>query len=192
MKKYLIVCVTAILSACTTTHTSHIVDNGRLLSVRFTHSQGSLTPSFNGSIDPQKAPKPDSQGVFGLGVGQALHAEQATQSAKAMAKKSIVSNLMQVLYGPMTNKEKQQQPDQFAYYQTLISNIVAPLPDKDFSEVDVQVQEKRNRALAQVVLKLTYSNFNHLLEQQKSWSRNQGLNSALSEFQARLSSHLPR
>lgn len=192
MKKYLIVCVTAILSACTTTHTSHIVDNGRLLSVRFTHTQGSLTQPFNGSIDPEEAPKPDSQGVFGLGVGQALHAEQATQSAKAMAKKSIVSNLMQVLYGPMTNKEKQQQPDQFAYYQTLISNIVAPLPDKDFSEVDVQVQEKRNRALAQVVLKLTYSNFNHLLEQQKSWSRNQGLNSALSEFQARLSSHLPR
>lgn len=176
-----------LISGCTTTKTSTIVDSplvGAQFAGASTLSGASHSPIPNWA---GHSPKPDKIGVFGVGRGQTNNMDQAIVAAKASAKRNLATNVIRHLYGP-ANPSKDSEVDNTlrAKRISLLNKVIDEAPDSDFGMMEQQVLMQNGIFTGYSLLKLSYFNLEGLVNQQIQYSSDKKFKQALNEIQTKL------
>jgi len=131
-------------------------------------------------------PKPDASGVYATGIAESDSMVIATRKAMLEAEFGLAKLYGQELSGSERSKVDEDGRAVNGRYQGLIDKLVARVPVVGFEVVQQEVKPVNGAYHAYVLLKLPYSEFNRVLQEQRAGERDRSFQGAFADLEKRV------
>lgn len=177
------------LSACSTTPTPQqlskeqlkIEKNRREAAQNQAEKTLDAMPSWAVSV-----PRPDSTGVYALGIADSDKVQLALKKAQLQAEYGLAKQYNQELSGSERSMQQDAGANSSSQYQSLIQSLVNYVPVVGFEVVKQEVKAVNGEFQAYILLKLPYAEFNKALQTQKQQTQNVQMRQAFNDLELRL------
>jgi hypothetical protein len=200
MKKkymYVLVFIGIAIGGCSSVPTKEQIasDNAKAEAIRLkseddtrAHEQKKMEGNISQVPDwALKQAKPDSTGVFAVGMGESDVVRVALHKAVLEAEFGLAKNFNQELSGServyVQDNNGKVGNDQ---YTRLIDNLVSHVPVVGFEIINQEVKVVNGKYNAFVLVKLSYDQFNRVLQEQRKNSESKTIEKAFDDLQSRL------
>lgn len=133
-------------------------------------------------------PKPDSEGVYGIGIAESESLNLAMKKARLNAQFELAKNYKQELSG----SERSYEQDNGSTggltreYTSLIDNLVDSVEVVGYRVIEQEVYPIDGKMNAFVLVKLPYDKYNEMLKNKKEESNDEKIKAAFDDLQQRL------
>lgn len=178
-----------LLSACSSNPTSRQLVKEQL-QIEKTRQQAAQKQAEN-TIDAMPSwaavvPRPDSTGVYALGIADSDKVQLALKKAQLQAEYGLAKQFNQELAGSERSMQQDAGANSSSQYQSLIQSLVSYVPVVGFEVVKQEVKAVNGQFQAYMLLKLPYAEFNKALQNQKQQNQNVQMRQAFNDLELRL------
>lgn len=132
-------------------------------------------------------PKPDSTGVYGVGIGESKKIQLAMQKASLNAQYELAKAVGQELSGNEQSYVKDTTYGTTEQFTQLIDSLVAEVPMQGFETIEQEVVVLNGQFTAYKLMKLPYDQLNKALESKENiQGQEQDIKEAFDSLQARI------
>lgn len=132
-------------------------------------------------------PKPDSTGVYGVGIGESKKIQLAMQKASLNAQYELAKAIGQELSGNEQSYVKDTTYGTTEQFTQLIDSLVAEVPMHGFETIEQEVVVLNGQFTAYKLMKLPYDLLNKALESKENiQGQEQDIKEAFDSLQARI------
>lgn len=132
-------------------------------------------------------PKPDSTGVYGVGIGESKKIQLAMQKASLNAQYELAKAIGQELSGNEQSYVKDTTYGTTEQFTQLIDSLVAEVPMQGFETIEQEVVVLNGQFTAYKLMKLPYDLLNKALESKENiQGQEQDIKEAFDSLQARI------
>lgn len=132
-------------------------------------------------------PKPDSTGVYGVGIGESKKLQLAMQKASLSAQYELAKSVGQELSGNEQSYIKDTNYGTTEQFTKLVDSLVAEVPMQGFETIEQEVVALNGQFTAYKLMKLSYDQLNKALESKENiQGQEQDIKEAFESLQARI------
>lgn len=132
-------------------------------------------------------PKPDSTGVYGVGIGESKKIQLAMQKASLNAQYELAKAVGQELSGNEQSYVKDTTYGTTEQFTQLIDSLVAEVPMQGFETIEQEVVVLNGQFTAYKLMKLPYDQLDKALESKENiQGQEQDIKEAFDSLQARI------
>lgn len=131
-------------------------------------------------------PKPDAEGVFGVGMGLSKRLDLAIKKADLNAQYELAKSFKQDLSGSEQNYTQESVADTVDQYTQLVDSLVDSVPVVGYKIVKREAVAIDGQMQVYSLLKLPYDEFNAVLEKQAAKNHKQEIKEAFTALHDRI------
>lgn len=134
----------------------------------------------------KKVPKPDSVGIYGLGIGDSGDLAMAMRKSLMQAEFAVASSYQQELSGSERLYSVDGAAGANVQYQGLIDKLIQRVPIVGYSVREQKIQAFEGRYQVLTLLHMPYDEYNQALRSQRAKSQSQEMKEAFDDLERRL------
>lgn len=131
-------------------------------------------------------PRPDSTGIFAIGIGESDKLPLAMKKAQLQAEYALAKNLQQELAGNERMLQQDSNGSASGQYDSIITSLVDYVSVVGCEEVKRQTVAVNGRFQTYILLKMPYEAFNQALQAKKAQTRDNQLQQAYNRLERQL------
>ncbi len=137
----------------------------------------------------QATPRPDSSGIYALGIGDSDTLPMSLKKAQLQAEYALAKNLQQELAGSERMLQQDSNGRASGQFDSIITSLVDYVSVVGCEEVKRQTVAVDGRFQTYILLKMPYETFNQALQAKKKQANDRQLQQAYDRLGAQLEQH---
>lgn len=131
-------------------------------------------------------PKSDTEGVYGVGIGESRKLDIAMKKASLNAQYELAKGFNQKLSGSEQNYTQDGQSGTTEQFTQLIDNIVSQVPVQGVEPIEQKAVALDGKYTVYKLVRLSYQQFNQSLKKATAKEKNAEIKAAFAELEERL------